>query len=74
MIPYDARREGPIELQPAMAVWRAHHGNLGALLAKSIDTAGPFPFHRGHWTERDTGLPVSAPPMLPPLPASIPKH
>ena len=29
---------------------------------------------QGYWTEKDAGLPVSAPPMLPPLPASVPKH
>jgi ankyrin repeat protein len=28
----------------------------------------------GYWTEKEAGLPVSAPPMLPPLPASMPKH
>ena len=29
---------------------------------------------QGYWTEKDAGLPLSAPPMLPPLPASVPKH
>jgi hypothetical protein len=28
---------------------------------------------QGYWTEKDAGLPVSPPPMLPPLQASIPK-
>jgi hypothetical protein len=26
---------------------------------------------QGYWTEKDAGLPLSAPPMLPPLPTSI---
>jgi len=29
---------------------------------------------QGYWIEKETGRPVSAPPTLPPLPASIPKH
>jgi hypothetical protein len=30
-----------------VAVWRAHHGNLDALVAESSDTSGPFAFDRG---------------------------
>jgi hypothetical protein len=30
-----------------VAVRRAHHGNLDALLAQSSDTSGPFSFDRG---------------------------
>src|SRR5262245_55603418 len=30
-----------------MAVRRAHHGNLDALIAQSRDTSGPFAFDRG---------------------------
>src|SRR2546423_360280 len=30
-----------------MAVRRAHHGNLDALIAQSSDTSGPFSFDRG---------------------------
>jgi len=43
----DGRRpEKAGELEPAMAVRRAHHGNLDALIAKSSDTPGPFSFDR----------------------------
>jgi hypothetical protein len=31
----------------AVAVRRAHHGNLDALIAQSSDTSGPFSFDRG---------------------------
>ena len=30
-----------------MAIRRAHHGNLDALIAQSSDTSGPFSFDRG---------------------------
>src|SRR5687768_18235304 len=35
------------ELEPAVAVRRAHHGNLDVLIAQSSDTSGPFSFDRG---------------------------
>jgi hypothetical protein len=41
------RREKAGELEPAVAVGRAHHGNLDALIAQSSDTTGPFSFDRG---------------------------
>src|ERR1051326_2429724 len=41
------RREKAGELEPAVAVRRAHHGNLDALIAESSDTSGPFSFDRG---------------------------
>src|SRR5215510_9464342 len=47
MIRDDRRREKPGELEPAVAVRRAHHGNLDALIAQSSDTSGPFSFDRG---------------------------
>src|SRR5437899_2075594 len=40
-------REEAGELEPAVAVRRAHHGNLDALIAQSSDTSGPFSFDRG---------------------------
>jgi hypothetical protein len=40
------RREKAGELEPAVAVRRAHHGNLDALIAQSSDTSGPFSFDR----------------------------
>ena len=43
----DGRREEAGELEPAVAVRRAHHGNLDALIAQSSDTSGPFSFDRG---------------------------
>src|SRR5215813_2038797 len=47
MIGDDRRREEPGELQPAVAVRRAHHGNLNALIAQPSNTSGPFSFDRG---------------------------
>src|SRR6478736_576255 len=41
------RREKTGELEPAVAVRRAHHGNLHALISQSSDTSGPFSFDRG---------------------------
>jgi len=41
------RREKTGELEPAVPVRRAHHGNLDALIAQSSDTSGPFSFDRG---------------------------
>jgi hypothetical protein len=38
----DRRHEKAGELEPAVAVGRAHHGNLDALIAQSSDTSGPF--------------------------------
>jgi hypothetical protein len=35
------------ELEPAVAVRCAHHGNLDTLIAQSGDTSGPFSFDRG---------------------------
>ena len=43
----DGRRpERAGEFEPAVAVRRAHHGNLDALIAQSSDTSGPFSFNR----------------------------
>jgi hypothetical protein len=47
MIRDGRRREKPGELEPAVTVRRAHHGNLHALIAQSSDTSGPFSFDRG---------------------------
>jgi hypothetical protein len=41
------RREKAGDLKPAVAVRRAHHRNLDALIAQSSDTSGPFSFDRG---------------------------
>jgi hypothetical protein len=35
------------ELKPAVAVWRAHHGNLDTLVAQSSDAPSPLSFHHG---------------------------
>ena len=40
-------REEARELKPAVAVRRAHHGNLDALIAQSSDTSRPFSFDGG---------------------------
>src|SRR5436190_18576580 len=47
MIRDGRRREESGEFEPAVAVRRAHHGNLDALIAQSSDTSGPFSFDRG---------------------------
>ena len=47
MIRDGQRREESGELEPAVAIRRAHHGNLDALIAQSSDTSGPFSFDRG---------------------------
>src|SRR5581483_9619506 len=41
------RHEKSRELEAPVAVGRAHHGNLDALIAQSGDTSGPFSFERG---------------------------
>src|SRR5579872_5494630 len=41
------RREEAGELDPAVAVRRAHHGYLDALIAQSSDASGPFSLDRG---------------------------
>jgi hypothetical protein len=43
----DRRREETRELETAVAVRCAHHGNLDALIGKSGDTSCPFSFDRG---------------------------
>src|SRR5262249_23729446 len=47
MIRDGRRHEKARELEPAVAVRRAHHGNLDALIAQASDTSGPFSFDRG---------------------------
>src|SRR5262249_42912926 len=47
MIRDDRWRDKAGELEPTVAVGRAHHGNLDALIAQSSDTSGPFSFDRG---------------------------
>jgi hypothetical protein len=41
------RREKAGEFEPPVAVRRAHHGNLDALIAQSSNASGPFSFDRG---------------------------
>ena len=41
------RREKSRELEPAVAVRGAHHGDLDALVAQSSDTPRPVSFDRG---------------------------
>ena len=47
MIRDGRRREEAGKLEPAVAVGRAHHGNLDTLIAQSSDTSGPLSFDRG---------------------------
>jgi hypothetical protein len=49
-------REKPGEFEPAVAVRRAHHGNLDALAGQSSDTSGPFSFDRGLTFELEAEL------------------
>jgi ankyrin repeat protein len=51
-----------------------HYGVTGVEIAKACRHLHiPTP-PQGYWIEKEAGRPVSAPPTLPPLPASIPKH
>jgi hypothetical protein len=43
----DTWREQTEEFETAVAVRRAHHGNLDALIGKSGDPSCPFSFDRG---------------------------
>jgi hypothetical protein len=52
------RREEAGELELPVAVRRAHHGNLDALIAQSSDTSGPFSFDRGPLFELKTELAI----------------
>ena len=47
MIRDDRWREKAGQLETAVAVRRAHHGNLDALIGKSGDASCPFSFDRG---------------------------
>ena len=47
MIRDHRRREEAGQLETAVAVRCAHHGNLNALIGKSGDTSCPFSFDRG---------------------------
>src|SRR3954447_19528013 len=40
------RREKPRQFKPAMAVRRAHHGDLDPLVAQSRDASGPLAFNQ----------------------------
>nr|WP_256327626.1 hypothetical protein [Nitrosospira sp. Nl5] len=44
------------ELKPPVAIRRAHHCNLDALIAQSSDTPGPFAFNRGPTFEFEAEL------------------
>ena len=58
MIRDGGRREEAGELELPVAVRRAHHGNLDALIAQSSDTSGPFSFDRGPLFELKTELAI----------------
>lgn len=47
MIRDDGPREEAGELEPAVAIRCAHHGNLDMLIAEASDTSGPFSFDQG---------------------------
>ncbi len=49
----DTGREEAGEFEPAMAIRRAHHGNLDMLIAEPGDTPGPFSFDRRPPFERE---------------------
>ena len=56
MILERGRGEESRELEPAVAVRRAHHGDLYALVAQSGDTPGPFSFDHGSPFELEAKL------------------
>src|SRR5437762_5534712 len=50
------RREKSRELEPTVAVWRAHHGDLNALVAQSRDAPCPHAFYHGSPFELEAEL------------------
>ena len=47
MIGNGSRREISRELEPAVAIRGAHHGDLYALVSQSSHASRPLPFNRG---------------------------
>src|SRR5918995_2960211 len=56
VICHHRRRKKARELEAAVAVRRAHHGNLDALVAQSSDTSRPFSFDHGSPFELEAEL------------------
>src|SRR5437660_12768742 len=50
------RRDKLRELEPAVAVWRAHHGDLNALVAQASDAPCPLAFYHGSPFELEAEL------------------
>src|SRR5205807_869181 len=50
------RRDKSRELEPAVAIWRAHHGDLHALVAQSSDAPCPHAFYHGSPFELEAEL------------------
>src|SRR5207302_7889286 len=50
------RRDKSRELEPAVVVWRAHHGDLNALVAQSSDAPCPLAFYHGSPFELEAEL------------------
>src|SRR5947209_1949575 len=51
-----SRREKSRELEPTVAVWRAHHGDLNALVAQSRDATCPLALYYASPFELAAGL------------------
>ena len=47
MVRDDRRRKEAGKFKPAVAVWRAHHGNLDVLITQPRHSSGPFTFDHG---------------------------
>jgi hypothetical protein len=56
MIRDDRRREEAREFETAVPVWRAHHGDLNALVAQSSDAPCPLAFYHGSPFELEAEL------------------
>ena len=56
MIGDHRRREKPRELEPAVAVRRAHHGDLDLLVVKSGDASCPLSLYRASSFELEAQL------------------
>jgi hypothetical protein len=56
MIGDHRRRDKSRELEPTVAVWRAHHGDLNALVAQSRDAPCPLAFYHGSPFELEAEL------------------
>jgi hypothetical protein len=78
MVISDHRRlEKARELEPTVAVWRTHHGDLDTLVAQASDAPSPLAFHRRSPFELETDFakeldrPIGSSTTMPPCCRSV---